>query len=874
MTEQADKYREASTQMNRLAELDEEQAEAKDSIEEQLEVNFDDTKLTSIFSNSYVMSEFEEITKLSSTLKINATDARKQLTKFPNEYIMEGHSIPDIIRKMRKSRRALKGEYRTKMTKTIDTMIDAYADHLQKCIKSITWLSDYTIPLSKMRYNEKDLSKLNMMKSSEMRRDTVDSLCKYWEAEQKQEGMAYGKKYSNLHKEMRLAKKDFRNSLAKVSSQAVTKTKKKKQEDFILKTVCENPGISAGLIHERMPSDLHKLSSPNVISKMVKKLDIVSVDGGYHKVHDDIKKNIWAYTAAFIDSDGYITLDRNMNPRVGLIATGSRGKAFMQEMHKSIGYGRMHLDQKSPQQTRLIQRLNFYSQDDVTKLLKNCLPHFRLKKGNAKLLLELIRMKKGYKKTDWYKPRCDEIFKLMKWENHKDHVGFDWLKEGIYLNDITKLQKNCKTSVMDGLENHESILKSQMATMMAAVVAQENQRMDRMANPTMRVEEEENVNQKVGTIDMDMDIEGDCCSQLKAKIIEAQRKTYDYLLEDRTWEELIEHLVMNHNSSRDIYSPNYELHMEEYADWLNEQDCEYLANDFLKENKEKDLKLIEEYDSCLTSNMGEDFNTKNAMLKYTPEMDRLQHRRQAKGRIKREINEEAQSSIQIDYEATKENCCQVAKTEVMKVWSDRIERYTSEGRTDKANTVEKEYDVLDTMPCDELKAHITYIVDINEAAPKGKKINPELVELKRILEEWNDCEGDEGKTKEAMLKAIIKQQERTFIIDSYEKYVDEGESFESTLDDRMNDQQPLEQNDDDSPLEQPTPMDNSVSYFMALTAKELGVDEDSDIEEIQEQLLNHLEDEVGGVLGYTWYEITAKGRRRDWLNPKTRYDQI
>tara|TARA_R110000751_G_scaffold45681_3_gene103455 strand:+ start:305 stop:1678 length:1374 start_codon:yes stop_codon:yes gene_type:complete len=452
MTEQADKYRQAATQMERLAELDDEEAEVKDDVEAQL-----DTELKSIFSNSHVMSEHEEITKLSTTLNINATDARKQLDVFPNEYLVQEHSIPDIIRKMRKSRRALKGEQRIKMAKAIDTMIDAYADHMQKCIKSITWLSDYTLPLSKMRYNEKDLSKLNKMKDSDIRRETVDSLCKYWEAEQKQDGMAYGKEYSALHKEMRLAKKGFRNSLAKVSTQSVTKTKKERQEDFILKTVCENPGISAKSIHERMPTPLFKMSSPNTISKSIKKLEISSVDGSYYKMPSMIKKNIWAYTAAFIDSDGYITLDRNMNPRVGLVATGQRGKVFMQEMHKSIGYGRMHLDQKSPQDTRLINRLNFYSQGDVTKLLTKCLPHFRLKKGNAKLLLELIRMKKGYKKADWYKPRCDEIFKLMKWENHKDHVGFDWLKEGIYLDNITKYQDNCKVSTMDSLESHESI---------------------------------------------------------------------------------------------------------------------------------------------------------------------------------------------------------------------------------------------------------------------------------------------------------------------------------------------------------------------------------------------------------------------------------
>ena len=456
MTEQADKYRQAAEQMNRLADLDEEEEQVKDTIEEQL-----DTELKSIFSNSYVMSEHEEITKLSSAFNINASDARKKLASFPNEYVVQEHTIPDLVRKMRKARRALKGEHRTRMSKAIDTMIDAYTDHLNKCITSITWLNDYETPLRKMRYNEKDLSKLHKMKSAELRRETIDALCKYWEAELEQNGMPYNQKYSELHKTMSSAKKDFRKAIAKITDQSLTKSKTERKQDFIIKMVCENPGINASAIHERMPTDLHKSSSANSISKAIKKLDITSVKGSYYKVPSMIKKNIWAYTAAFIDSDGYITLDRNMNPRVGLVATGERGKAFMQEMHKSLGFGRMHLDQKSPQATRLINRLNFYSQDDVSKLLKNCLPHFRLKKGNAELLLELIRMKKSYKKADWYKGRCDEIFKLMKWENHKDHVGFDWLKEGIYLDDIQKYKDNCKMSVMDSLENIGTIIKSE-----------------------------------------------------------------------------------------------------------------------------------------------------------------------------------------------------------------------------------------------------------------------------------------------------------------------------------------------------------------------------------------------------------------------------
>lgn len=192
-------------------------------------------------------------------------------------------------------------------------------------------------------------------------------------------------------------------------------------------------------------------------------MDIVSVEGNYYKMPEELKKNIYAYTAAFIDSDGYITMDRNYNPRVGLVATGERGKAFMQEIHKALGgIGKLHLDQKSPQDTRPVNRLNFYSQAHVTELLTKCLPHFRMKKANAGILLELIRMKKSHKRQDWYKPRLDELFKLMKYENHKDHVGYDFTKEGIDIETVAKLHDNCKMSVMYEIEGISSpILKEE-----------------------------------------------------------------------------------------------------------------------------------------------------------------------------------------------------------------------------------------------------------------------------------------------------------------------------------------------------------------------------------------------------------------------------
>tara|TARA_R110002051_G_scaffold258430_3_gene317754 strand:- start:295 stop:549 length:255 start_codon:yes stop_codon:yes gene_type:complete len=76
-----------------------------------------------------------------------------------------------------------------------------------------------------------------------------------------------------------------------------------------------------------------------------------------------------------------------------------------------------------------------------------------MKGKNADLLLELIKMKRGYKKEEWYKGRCDEIFKLMKWENHRDHVGYDFIKEGIDVENIVKLHDNCKMNLMNNMEN-------------------------------------------------------------------------------------------------------------------------------------------------------------------------------------------------------------------------------------------------------------------------------------------------------------------------------------------------------------------------------------------------------------------------------------
>ncbi len=88
---------------------------------------------------------------------------------------------------------------------------------------------------------------------------------------------------------------------------------------------------------------------------------------------------------------------------------------------------------------------------------------------------------------------------------------------------------------------------------------------------------------------------------------------------------------------------------------------------------------------------------------------------------------------------------------------------------------------------------------------------------------------------------ILKEQERTFVIESY-----------ST---------------EDEPYK-----DISVNAF--LTAKELGIDEDYDIDDIQDELLDWIGDNIGTVSGYIWYEITAEGKKRNWLNPRGDYELV
>jgi len=438
MGEKGDKLREA-------AEL----ADQEETLREQQKVLTEEMK-SDWLSTQPITSHFEIEKRFAEEHNVGLSDARKAIHFNLKKYEIEGNDIPMMIKELRVHRRTLKGESKIAVTKSIDNLIDAYSSHLDSSINKIYWVKKYKSALKDMTLSEENIIKLSLIHDESTRRDVIDGLCKYWEARIEREGLPFNVEYAQLSKEMSSTKKDVKKTIKKY---VVNIGPKELIKRHVVRLVSEEQGISARQVHERLPKNLFRKSSPAIISKIAKSANITIVDGALYKMNDEIKKDIYAYTAAFIDSDGYITMDKNHNPRVGLVATGDRGKAFMLEMHKSLGCGRLHLDQKSPQDTKPINRLNFYSRADVTEILSKCMPYFKLKQKNAEILVELLRMKKSHKKAGWYKARKVELFKLMKYENHKDDKNYDFAKYEIDIDSVVKYYGNDKMSEMDKLES-------------------------------------------------------------------------------------------------------------------------------------------------------------------------------------------------------------------------------------------------------------------------------------------------------------------------------------------------------------------------------------------------------------------------------------
>jgi hypothetical protein len=275
-----------------------------------------------------------------------------------------------------------------------------------------------------------------------------------WNAKLDRQDVEYGREYTRLTKEFNEAKKEISSLLRGVKHQDVRKSRKENIEIEISELITNNPGITSSTIFEKMSNKHSKYSTPSTIAKMAKSIGATRVDDEYYLIKEALKKDLYSYVAGFIDSDGYITMDSKFSPRVGMVATGNRGRAFFTELESELKCGRLHLDQKVGENNRSQHRLNFYSANDIGTILDKCIPHLRMKKSQGKLIKEALRIKKNHKKEPWAKERLAEIFKLIKYENWKDARNtYELDKYGVNPETVVKYFDNDKTSMMDELES-------------------------------------------------------------------------------------------------------------------------------------------------------------------------------------------------------------------------------------------------------------------------------------------------------------------------------------------------------------------------------------------------------------------------------------
>ena len=128
---------------------------------------------------------------------------------------------------------------------------------------------------------------------------------------------------------------------------------------------------------------------------------------------------VWPYAAGFLDADGYITITKRGEPRAGFIATGARGRIHCEQLHKTLGCGVLQLDQKVYKDGQRSQhRLQFYSKDDMRKLLSGISPHLQMKNLQAKAVLEFL---------DADSERKGELQRVVQYENWRDTAKGDEL---------------------------------------------------------------------------------------------------------------------------------------------------------------------------------------------------------------------------------------------------------------------------------------------------------------------------------------------------------------------------------------------------------------------------------------------------------------
>ena len=328
------------------------------------------------------------------------------------------------LRKMRRVNKSVKNE--------IDDIIKDVRQlkklEVETTLSQIPWAENRYDTLRGLGLSDRDLKSLRRF--SDSRKTGLINACQLWEEadnslkalDEYQDvwGQQESQAWANAMQHKKDARKMWKTSLHQIDK---LNTKDRETIEKASLVLAERGPMSSRAIFEHLSENniLHKSMTSNKLSKLISMYgeELVITAGASRGTFVKMDKNglilkdPFAYAAGFLDADGYITITSRGEARAGFVATGDRGRAHCEQLHKTLECGVLQLDQKiHKNSTRSQHRLQFYSKGDVEKLLKMILPHLQMKDIQAKAVLQYLQEEDPLRKT--------ELLRVVRYNNWKD----------------------------------------------------------------------------------------------------------------------------------------------------------------------------------------------------------------------------------------------------------------------------------------------------------------------------------------------------------------------------------------------------------------------------------------------------------------------
>ena len=353
-----------------------------------------------------------------------------------------GKSPIELVKELRLKRRVHK-EYRDDIDDAIMAIRIAKEEETDSVLSSVSWLDGYLPAVKSFNLKEKDLRALSRF--GEVRKVSLSQACNQWSVANDVltklsniEGdftEVQQKLWNDSHQMKKDARTMWKNTLHQTEKLSKAELLSLEKASSLLDF---HGPMDSRTIHTHMTGEDGRSRGVPSVQQMGALLKTYGPERDIYKHNSKwerqstsmnlLMKDPWAYAAGFLDADGYITISKKGEPRAGFVATGERGKVHCENLYKMLECGVLALDLKVHKTSKRSQhRLQFYSRAHIEKLLKGTMNHLRLKKNQARYVLEHLNLRG--RDGDSIIKRRDELYRLVKWENWQDVKAEELLNE-------------------------------------------------------------------------------------------------------------------------------------------------------------------------------------------------------------------------------------------------------------------------------------------------------------------------------------------------------------------------------------------------------------------------------------------------------------